>query len=184
MLDSQYVSLPLTLIESGFDPSAPPSPGARLAFTATAYCKGEVTSAGVNAQIGVTASDPALLPLGSIVQLDFKEDRYDGIYSVLDTGPAIEGREIDLFMWNCGEAQRFGRKPVRMVVLRLGWDPHATTPGFLDRFLKKAATVGTPAPPASNAPAPSASPATAPAAPAQEPQTAPPAAPAAPATTP
>ena len=178
MLDSQYVSLPLTLIESGFDPSAPPSPGARLAFTATAYCKGEVTSAGVNAQIGVTASDPTLLPLGSIVQLDFKEDRYDGIYSVLDTGPAIEGREIDLFMWNCGEAQRFGRKPVRMVVLRLGGDPHATTPGFLDRFLKKAAAVGKPAPPVSNAPTPSTAPATAPAAPAQEPQTAPPAAPA------
>lgn len=178
MLDSQYVSLPLTLIESGFDPSAPPSPGARLAFTATAYCKGEVTSAGVNAQVGVTASDPALLPLGSVVQLDFKEDRYDGIYSVLDTGPAIEGREIDLFMWNCGEAQRFGRKPVRMVVLRLGWDPHATTPGFLDRFLKKAAAVGKPAAPAANAPTPSAAPVAAPDAPAQEPQAAPPAAPA------
>jgi len=149
MLDSQYVSLPLTLIESGFDPSAPPSPGARLAFTATAYCKGDVTRAGVNAQVGVAASDPALLPLGSIVQLDFKDDRYDGIYSILDTGPAIEGRELDLFMWNCGEAQRFGRKPVRMVVLRLGWDPHATTQGFLDRFLKKAAATSklTQAPP-------------------------------------
>lgn len=167
MLDSQYVSLPLTLIESGFDPSAPPSPGARLAFTATAYCKGEVTSAGVNAQIGVAASDPALLPLGSIVQLDFKDDRYDGIYSILDTGPAIEGREIDLFMWNCGEAQRFGRKPVRMVVLRLGWDPHATTPGFLDRFLKKAAatskpTQTPPGAPAAPAVAPPAPPAAAP----------------------
>ncbi len=74
MRDSRYVMLPLSLIEPGFDPTAPPAPGARLAFAATAYCKGQVTSSGVAAQRGVTAADPALLPIGSVVQLDFKED--------------------------------------------------------------------------------------------------------------
>ncbi|MEQ1728148.1 MAG: 3D domain-containing protein [Vicinamibacterales bacterium] len=139
MLDSRYVSLPLSLIESNFDPTAPPAPGARLAFTATAYCKGMVTSSGVTVQSGATAADPALLPAGSVVQLDFKDDKYDGIYTVLDTGPAVQGREIDLYMWSCNEAVRFGRKPVRMTVLRLGWNPHATTRGFFDRFRAKPA---------------------------------------------
>ena len=134
MFDSRYVTLPLTLIEPGFDPTAPPAAGARLAFTATAYCKGLVTSSGVAAQVGVTAADPALLPVGSVVQLDFKDDRYDGIYTVLDTGPEVQGREIDLYMWSCNEALRFGRRPVRMTVLRLGWNPHATTRRFFDRF--------------------------------------------------
>ncbi|MBS1816666.1 MAG: 3D domain-containing protein [Acidobacteria bacterium] len=137
IFDARYVTLPLTFIEPGFDPTAPPAPGARLAFTATAYCKGIVTSSGVVAQRGMTAADPALLPAGSIVQLDFKEDRWDGIYTVVDTGPEVQGREIDLYMWNCDEAQRFGRRSVRMTVLRLGWNPHATTKSFFERLRAK-----------------------------------------------
>src|SRR4051812_4669673 len=86
ILDSRYVTLPLSLIEPNFDPTAAPAAGARLAFTATAYCKGIVTSSGVAAQTGATAADPSLLPVGSVVQLDFKEDKYDGIYTILDTG--------------------------------------------------------------------------------------------------
>jgi 3D (Asp-Asp-Asp) domain-containing protein len=146
ILDSRYVTLPLTLIEPSFDPTAIPTPGARLAFTATAYCKGAVTSSGVNVQNGVTAADPALLPAGSLIQLDFTEDRYDGIYTVLDTGPEIQGREIDVYMWSCIEAQQFGRRPVRMTVMRLGWNPHATTRTFMERLFRK--------PPAQNDPEP------------------------------
>jgi len=136
MLDSRYVTLPLSLIEAGFDPTAPPTPGARLAFTATAYCKGLVTSSGVPVQQGATAADPALLPVGSILQLDFRsDDKYDGIYTVLDVGPEVQGREIDLYMWSCNEALEFGRKPVRMTVLRLGVEPA----GDDARFLRTAA---------------------------------------------
>jgi len=137
MFDSQHVSLPLSLLEPGFNPSAPPAPGARLAFTATAYCRGLVTSSGVAAQTGLVAADPSLLPIGTLVQLEFKDEKYSGIYSVLDTGTQVQGREVDVFMWNCNEAQRFGRKPVKMTILRLGWNPHATTRGFMDTLLKK-----------------------------------------------
>jgi 3D (Asp-Asp-Asp) domain-containing protein len=137
ILDSKYVTLPLTLIETAFEPAAIPSPGARLAFTATAYCKGAVTTSGVNVQNGVTAADPLLLPAGSVLQLDFSEDKYDGFYTVLDTGPELHGREIDLYMWSCTEAQQFGRRSVRMTVVRLGWNPHATTRSFVDRLLRK-----------------------------------------------
>jgi 3D (Asp-Asp-Asp) domain-containing protein len=137
ILDSKYVTRPLTLIEPAFDPIANPAPGARLAFTATAYCKGQITSSGVNVQNGVTAADPTLLPTGSVVQLDFTDDKYDGIYTVLDTGPEIQGRELDVYMWSCTEALEFGRRPVRMTVLRLGWNPHATTRSLMDRLLRK-----------------------------------------------
>lgn len=171
MLDSRYVSLPLSLIEPNFDPTAPPAPGARLAFTATAYCKGMVTSSGVSVQSGATAADPALLPAGSVVQLDFKDDKYDGIYTVLDTGPEVQGREIDLYMWSCNEALRFGRRPVRMTVLRLGWNPHATTRGFFDRFRARPAE----APPADAPPAAAPAETTVPTPPASQPAPAAPA---------
>jgi 3D (Asp-Asp-Asp) domain-containing protein len=114
-----------------------PAPGIPLSFAATAYCKGLVTAAGVAAQTGVAAADPTLLPLGSLVQIDVPETSYDGIYSVLDTGPAIQGREIDIYMWSCHEALSFGRRPIQLTVLRLGWNPRATTPTFVDRLFNR-----------------------------------------------
>jgi hypothetical protein len=41
-------------------------------------------------------------------------------------------------MWSCHEALRFGRKPIGLTVLRLGWNPRATAPGFMDRLFKRA----------------------------------------------
>ena len=114
-----------------------PAPGVRLSFAATAYCKGLVTAAGVAAQTGVAAADPTLLPLGSVVQIDAPQTKYDGIYSVLDTGPAVQGREIDIYMWSCHEALGFGRRPIHLTVLRLGWNPHASTPTFMDRLFSR-----------------------------------------------
>jgi 3D (Asp-Asp-Asp) domain-containing protein len=119
------------------DPTAPPAPGVPLTFSATAYCKGLVTRAGVAVQAGSVAADSRILPLGSIVQLAFEDKRYDGIYTVLDTGPEIKGREIDVYMWSCYEALDFGRRPVRLTMLRMGWHPQATTQGFFDRLFRK-----------------------------------------------
>ena len=56
---------------------------------------------------------------------------------VLDTGPGVQGRLVDLYMWSCNEALAFGRKDVRLTVLRLGWNPVATTPSLLDRLLNR-----------------------------------------------
>lgn len=104
-----------------------PAAGSRVEFTATAYCKGELTSAGVTPQAGVAAADPLLLPEGSVVQVDGVPDRYRGIYTVMDTGPKVLGRHVDLYMWSCIEAMTFGRRPIRLTVLRLGWNPRNTT---------------------------------------------------------
>src|SRR5215510_1883968 len=123
-----------------------PSPGARLAFSATAYCKGITTASGATVQTGVVASDPTLLPVGSVVQIESLPTRYNGIYTVLDTGPAVQGRLVDLYMWSCYEALAFGRKPIHLTVLRLGWSPRATAPGFLDRLFKHGEDVSAPLP--------------------------------------
>src|SRR5437870_229010 len=66
ILDSKYAAHHAELR----DTIDAPSPGARLAFKASAYCKGVVTSSGVAVQTGIAASDPALLPVGSVVQIE------------------------------------------------------------------------------------------------------------------
>jgi hypothetical protein len=55
----------------------------------------------------------------------------------MDTGPKVQGRLIDIYMWSCYDALEFGRKPIQITVLRLGWNPKATTPSFFDRLLKR-----------------------------------------------
>ena len=100
----------------------------RMEFVATAYCKGETTASGVDVQEGVAAADPRILPEGSVIQLDGGPERHRGIYTVLDTGPKVLGKHLDLYVWSCNEALAFGRRPVSITVIRLGWNPNAHTP--------------------------------------------------------
>ena len=132
-LDSKYVAR----LASVHETSGPPLPGARLAFSATAYCKGIVTTAGVAVQAGVAAADPEMLPVGSVVEIDSLPPKYNGVYTILDTGPAVQGRQVDLYMWSCNEALAFGRRPIHLSVLRMGWNPRATTVSFIDKFLRR-----------------------------------------------
>ena len=129
ILDSQFGAYQAELK----DTTARPAPSARLAFNATAYCKGSTTASGVAAQRGVAAADPAWLPVGSVVEVDSNEARYDGIYTVMDTGPSVQGRHLDIYMWSCYEALSFGRRPIHLVVLRLGWDPKAAKTGMMSQ---------------------------------------------------
>jgi 3D (Asp-Asp-Asp) domain-containing protein len=133
ILDSKYAARQAAARET----TALPSPGAKLAFSATAYCKGETTASGAGIHTGIAAADPELLPVGSVVDIQVSAGRYNGIYTVLDTGPAIQGRQVDLYMWSCNEALEFGRQPIHLTVLRLGWNPRATTPTLLDKLFKK-----------------------------------------------
>jgi 3D (Asp-Asp-Asp) domain-containing protein len=112
---------------SAGQPRAVKSTPGPLEFVATAYCKGETTASGVPAKAGVAAADPDMLPQGSVVQLEGVPDVHRGIYTVLDTGPKVQGKHVDLYMWSCNEALAFGRRPVRLTVLRLGWSPKNTS---------------------------------------------------------
>ena len=95
--------------------------GLRATFEATAYCRGQLTASGVAVRAGIAAADPRILPIGSVIRVDGIDSPYQGIYSVLDTGPEIKGREIDVYIWNCTEAKAFGRQQVTVTVLRRGW---------------------------------------------------------------
>jgi 3D (Asp-Asp-Asp) domain-containing protein len=119
-----------------FNPSAP-VPGARLEFSATAYCKGKTTASGLEVRTGIAAADDSILPVGSVVNVATDNARYNGVYTIMDTGPRVQGRLLDLYMWSCHEALAFGRKRIQVTVLRLGWNPQASTPGVIDRLFRR-----------------------------------------------
>ena len=131
MLDSQHAAW-----QTVFGSEQEPEPGARLPFSATAYCKGTTTASGVRVRAGVAAADPQLLPVGTVVQVAVGDSKYSGVYTVMDTGPAVQGRLLDLYLWSCHEALQFGRRPVNVTVLRLGWDPQASSPTLIERLFK------------------------------------------------
>jgi len=132
ILDSRFA---LTRLAGPAD--EPPRPGTTLLFGATAYCKGTTTTSGVNVRSGIAAADPELLPVGSVIQVDAPGTRNDGVYTIMDTGPKVQGRHLDLYMWSCKEALAFGRLGVKVVVLRLGWSPQASTPTIIDRLFRR-----------------------------------------------
>ena len=118
------------------DPTVPAAGSCQL-FTATAYCKGTTTASGVGVRTGIAASDPALLPVGSVINITTGTTKYNGVYTIMDTGPKVQGRIIDLYMWSCHEALRFGRRPVQLSLLRLGWNPQNSEPGLVDAMFKR-----------------------------------------------
>jgi len=91
---------------------------------ATAYCQKGRTESGTRARTGIVAADPAVLPVGSVVRI--VAGAPEGIYTVMDTGSAVKGRKIDIFVASCAHAEEFGRKRVQLRVLRRGWDPKAS----------------------------------------------------------
>jgi 3D (Asp-Asp-Asp) domain-containing protein len=133
VLDSRYAARQAELREA----TAIPTQGSRLRFTATAYCKGTTTASGVNVRTGIAAADPDLLPVGSVIQVDRLGERYDGVYTVMDTGPKVHGRHIDIYIWSCYEALELGRRTVQLNVLRMGWNPVASKPRLIDRLFRQ-----------------------------------------------
>jgi 3D (Asp-Asp-Asp) domain-containing protein len=90
-------------------------------FLATAYCLKGQTASGVLVRRGIIAADPKILPLGSVVRLH--AGSYSGIYTVMDTGGAIRGQRIDIYLPTRAEAIRFGSRRIKVEVLRHGWEP-------------------------------------------------------------
>ena len=84
-------------------------------FKATAYCLKGRTATGGSVRRGIVAADKRILPLGSRIQID--AGSYSGKYMVADTGGAIKGRILDIWVPSCVEAVRFGRKSIRVNVM-------------------------------------------------------------------
>ena len=136
VMDFRYIERVVETADLSSEPGVPPA-GMHLRFTATAYCKGTTTASGVNVRTGIAAADPDLLPVGSVIQVSRLGERYNGIYTIMDTGPSVQGRHIDIYIWSCNEALALGRKDIAINVLRLGWNPKASTPNLVARLFRQ-----------------------------------------------
>ena len=85
------------------------------AFSATAYCLKGRTANGGNVRRGIVAADPRVLPLGTRISMN--AGSYSGSYTVADTGGAVRGRKLDIWVPSCSEAIRFGRRTVTVAVV-------------------------------------------------------------------
>ena len=90
-----------------------------MRMLATAYCDRGPTKSGVRAHRGVVAADLRRLPLGTRLRVMGPGNRYAGVYTVLDTGSKIKGRDLDIFMPSCRAARRFGKRPVLVQLLTI-----------------------------------------------------------------
>jgi uncharacterized protein YabE (DUF348 family) len=82
--------------------------------TATAYTHtGRRTSCGTVPKVGTVAVDPSQIPLGSKLYVEGY-----GFGKAEDTGGSIRGQRIDVFLETEGEARRWGRKNVKVYVLK------------------------------------------------------------------
>ena len=86
-------------------------------FLATAYTDDKQsqgkwvgqTATGVKPQVGVVAVDPKVIPLGTKLYIDGYGQAIAG-----DTGGAIKGKKIDLFMNSREECMDFGKRKIKV----------------------------------------------------------------------
>ncbi|HST50512.1 MAG TPA: 3D domain-containing protein [Pyrinomonadaceae bacterium] len=109
-----HIALPSAFEKSEMGAGAETSAQA-LTFTATAYSLRGHTANGGSVSRGIIAADRRVLPIGTHVRLE--AGSYSGEYVVADTGGAVRGRRIDIWVPNTGEAMRFGRRLIKLIVL-------------------------------------------------------------------
>ncbi|NLK64292.1 MAG: hypothetical protein GX289_04280 [Tissierellia bacterium] len=77
-----------------------------------------ITASGTKAQPGTVAVDPDVIPLGTKLYIASTDGSPDyGFATALDTGSAIKGYKIDLFMENNQDALNFGIRQVKVYIL-------------------------------------------------------------------
>lgn len=73
------------------------------------------------------ATDPKFIPLGSVVKIEFYQDKYrkyDGIYISRDTGSAVKKNRIDLFLGDFGSEKenkkvtQFGITDAKITIIK------------------------------------------------------------------
>jgi 3D (Asp-Asp-Asp) domain-containing protein len=90
------------------------------AYTSGFQCTGKrpgdpgygITASGMHVQHGVVAVDPGVIPLGTRLYVEGY-----GFAIAADTGGAIRGNKIDVFMYNLSDALVWGRRPVNVYIL-------------------------------------------------------------------
>lgn len=89
-----------------------------ITVTATAYCSGTRTATGTAVRYGVVAVDPSVIPLGSRLYIESANGTWIyGTAVAADTGGAIKGNKIDLYVESYSEAVNFGRRTAKVYIL-------------------------------------------------------------------
>ncbi len=102
--------------------STPTSYKAVYTMTATAYTYGNdggnMTATGIRPYRGIVAVDPRVIPLGTKLYIETSDGSYIyGTAVAADTGGAIKGNKIDVFLETNSECISFGRRTVNVYVL-------------------------------------------------------------------
>jgi len=97
--------------QRGAQPPQRPTPprGQTFTVTATAYCLRGTTASGRPAGPGVAAVDPRVIPLGTRFHVEGH-----GWVVAADTGGAIRGRRIDIWLPSRSGCLQWGRRSVRV----------------------------------------------------------------------
>lgn len=86
--------------------------------TATAYCTGTRTATGMPVRYGVVAVDPRVIPLGSRLYIEGSNGTWIyGTAIAADTGGAVKGNKIDLYVESYSDAINFGRRSAKVYIL-------------------------------------------------------------------
>jgi 3D (Asp-Asp-Asp) domain-containing protein/septal ring factor EnvC (AmiA/AmiB activator) len=98
-------------------PKPPPSggpvrKGRKLTVSSTCYCLTGSTASGLPVGPGIIATDPTVIPLGTRVFVPGY-----GNAVAADTGSAVRGLDIDLWVSSCAQARAYGRRTVTITIL-------------------------------------------------------------------
>lgn len=86
----------------------------KMRMMASAYTyTGNRTASGTTTRKGVVAVDPSVIPMGSKLYIEGY-----GFARAEDTGGAIKGNKIDVFLPSYSEAKRYGRRWVTVYILK------------------------------------------------------------------
>lgn len=94
-----------------------------LSFASTGKRPGDkyygMTASGTMAKPGTVAVDPRVIPLGTKLYVESLDGTPDyGYATAEDTGGAIKGNKIDLFFHSATDVRNFGRRKVKVHILR------------------------------------------------------------------
>jgi 3D (Asp-Asp-Asp) domain-containing protein len=78
------------------------------------------TASGEFTKKGYLAADTRILPMHTKVYID--AGKYSGIYMVKDRGGKIKGRRIDIWLNSKKEAIQFGKRKVKLTILKYGYN--------------------------------------------------------------
>ena len=89
------------------------SQGKHMSVVATAYSGDSVTSTGTTPKWGTIAVDPSVIPYGTKVYIP----QFDMTFIAEDTGSAIKGNKIDIFMPDASKVGSWGRKTIDIYIV-------------------------------------------------------------------